>query len=460
MWNDLSRHVARAGLRVGTAILALAALSLAMSRGADARSGANDGVTASLKAPPIEPALRGPPLDPSWPKHVYVITDSVMLGAKQAFIKSLPDWEVTYAGRPALMIRKALPEVRQQRALGPVAVVALGYNSIWEKDRHNFKRWSDQFDATVEEMLVSLKERGARKIVWVTLRELTPDLVPSSGVSASQYRRYAWYFPYVNERLRAIKDRHPEMALADWAGAAHQTGLTYDAIHLNPRGAELMTDVVKVAMGVGDSRPKPASIAATSPEPPPAPLAAEPPRSASSIRPAPASLPRASAQTTTPVEQDAPVIIRETRIAASGRASTAVERAPAVARDIRVGSIERVPPPLGPPPAAIVRAEPRDDPMTTASIPADRQASQRGNWIIQLGAFPEEEEAKERISEAQNLGKRLLANADPFTEKVIKGRQEFYRARFAGFDRDAAAAACSYFKRNDIDCITVLTAVR
>jgi hypothetical protein len=453
MWNELSRHLARAGFRLASAIFASMALTLPLAGIADARNGGNDAGAGAPVAPPLDPALRGPPLNPSWPKHVYVITDSVMLGAKQAFIRSLPDWEVTYAGRPALMIRKALPEVRQQRALGPVAVVALGYNSIWERDRRNFKRWADQFDQTVEEMLATLKERGARKIVWVTLRELTPEIVPGSGVSASQYRRYAWYFPYVNERLRAIKERHPEMALADWAGAAHQTGLTYDAIHLNPRGAELMTAVVKVAMGIGESRSRPAAIAANSAEEPRGSIQAPQPQ-----RAAPTAQPRPSMQASQPVEQDAPVIVRETRIAASGRASPPVERTPAATREARAVTVERAAPPVEPPPVA--RPEPRDGSITTASLPPSRQAGARGGYIIQLGAFPEEEKAKARISEAQRIGKTLLAHADPFTEKIIRGHQELYRARFAGFDRDAAAAACSYFKRNDIDCITVLTSVR
>jgi D-alanyl-D-alanine carboxypeptidase len=90
----------------------------------------------------------------------------------------------------------------------------------------------------------------------------------------------------------------------------------------------------------------------------------------------------------------------------------------------------------------------------TASIPA-RPVTARRAWIIQVGAFPEQEKAQERIRAAQNLGKDLLANANPFTEKVMKGSQELYRARFAGFSQSAAEAACSYFKRNDIDCISM-----
>jgi D-alanyl-D-alanine carboxypeptidase len=90
-----------------------------------------------------------------------------------------------------------------------------------------------------------------------------------------------------------------------------------------------------------------------------------------------------------------------------------------------------------------------------APPPATPRAIARGAWIIQVGAFPEEEKAKERIREAQTVGKRILANANPFTEKVVKGRTELYRARFAGFDQDAAEAACKLFKRNEIACVAM-----
>ena len=49
----------------------------------------------------------------------------------------------------------------------------------------------------------------------------------------------------------------------------------------------------------------------------------------------------------------------------------------------------------------------------------------------------------------------MLAAADPFTERVHKGDKALYRARFAGFDKETAEAACKQLKRNDFDCITV-----
>jgi D-alanyl-D-alanine carboxypeptidase len=84
-----------------------------------------------------------------------------------------------------------------------------------------------------------------------------------------------------------------------------------------------------------------------------------------------------------------------------------------------------------------------------------RQPHPRGPWVIQVGAFPKEAEAHERLREAQSLAKSMLAKADPFTERVMKGSQELYRARFAGFDEDSAQAACRYFKRNDIACMAI-----
>ncbi len=92
---------------------------------------------------------------------------------------------------------------------------------------------------------------------------------------------------------------------------------------------------------------------------------------------------------------------------------------------------------------------------STTPVPSIPPAVARGAWIIQVGAFPEEEKAKERLREAQTLGKTIVAKASPFTEKVVKGKQELYRARFAGFDQTAAEAACSYFKRNDIACMAM-----
>jgi D-alanyl-D-alanine carboxypeptidase len=49
----------------------------------------------------------------------------------------------------------------------------------------------------------------------------------------------------------------------------------------------------------------------------------------------------------------------------------------------------------------------------------------------------------------------VAAGSDPFTERVQKGDKALYRARFAGFDKTMAEAACKQLKRSDIACLTV-----
>jgi D-alanyl-D-alanine carboxypeptidase len=88
-----------------------------------------------------------------------------------------------------------------------------------------------------------------------------------------------------------------------------------------------------------------------------------------------------------------------------------------------------------------------------ASPPARPQT--RSGWIIQVGAYPAESEARERLVSVKNKASRLLASASPFTEPVQRGETTLYRARFAGLDREQAEAACKFLKRKDVDCLTI-----
>jgi D-alanyl-D-alanine carboxypeptidase len=90
---------------------------------------------------------------------------------------------------------------------------------------------------------------------------------------------------------------------------------------------------------------------------------------------------------------------------------------------------------------------------TEAALPP--KAQMRNGWIIQVGAYHAEQEAKQRLTAAQSKASKILTGADPFTETIDKGGTTYYRARFAGFDRDKAEAACKYLKRNDFDCVTL-----
>ncbi len=79
----------------------------------------------------------------------------------------------------------------------------------------------------------------------------------------------------------------------------------------------------------------------------------------------------------------------------------------------------------------------------------------RTGWFVQVGAYDEESEARQRLDAAREQAKKLLAKAEPFTEPVAKGDKTLYRARFAGFEKDQAEAVCRSLKRSAISCITV-----
>jgi D-alanyl-D-alanine carboxypeptidase len=89
---------------------------------------------------------------------------------------------------------------------------------------------------------------------------------------------------------------------------------------------------------------------------------------------------------------------------------------------------------------------------STSSTAAHPKTSPRLGWMIQLGAVPEENKASELIQRAKTSGNTVLSKAEPFTEKVTKDGTTLFRARFAGFDEDAAQTACKVLKRNGFAC--------
>jgi D-alanyl-D-alanine carboxypeptidase len=116
------------------------------------------------------------------------------------------------------------------------------------------------------------------------------------------------------------------------------------------------------------------------------------------------------------------------------------------------------PPAAAEPPAStaaeVVETGIRQD-ADTSSGKAAAEKAQRSGWIIQVGAFDEEKEARVRLNSVQDRAKKLLSDADPFTEAVTKGRKTLYRARFAGLEKKQAEAACRVLKRRDIACLAL-----
>ena len=88
-------------------------------------------------------------------------------------------------------------------------------------------------------------------------------------------------------------------------------------------------------------------------------------------------------------------------------------------------------------------------PVAVAAEPAIK----RSGWFVQVGAFDDEKDARQRLDLAQSKAKDMLGRAEPFTEKTTKGEKTMFRARFAGLEKDRAEAVCKQLKRNQIPCM-------
>jgi hypothetical protein len=187
------------------------------------------------------------PLPASWPERLTLYTDSVGLGAVTAIREVMPAWRVKVIGRPALMLDDAAKElVESGDAVDKVTVVALGYNSLWEHNREDFDYYSRTFDQDAARLVRTLHAAGARKIVWVMIRDAPRPVIPRD--SLDQHRSFSWYFPYVNERLKKLDRDRTDVVLAGWDSIGDAENITYDAIHLDPDGALLYAGMVKKAI--------------------------------------------------------------------------------------------------------------------------------------------------------------------------------------------------------------------
>lgn len=109
----------------------------------------------------------------------------------------------------------------------------------------------------------------------------------------------------------------------------------------------------------------------------------------------------------------------------------------------------RAPAPAARAPIKLASAEP------AAAAKPEPATKPHSGWMIQVGAFDSEKEAKQRITSSRSKAKSQLAKADSFTERTSKGAKRLFRARFAGLGKGQAEAACKHLKRADIPCMVL-----
>jgi D-alanyl-D-alanine carboxypeptidase len=75
-------------------------------------------------------------------------------------------------------------------------------------------------------------------------------------------------------------------------------------------------------------------------------------------------------------------------------------------------------------------------------------------WMIQIGAAENPDKANALLSRAKSQLQGFPPSARAFTEKVQKGNETLYRARFAGLEEQSAQSACKTLKKSGFACFT------
>jgi D-alanyl-D-alanine carboxypeptidase len=101
-------------------------------------------------------------------------------------------------------------------------------------------------------------------------------------------------------------------------------------------------------------------------------------------------------------------------------------------------------------PQKSAKAEPAGE--TLKPMDSSRPAAQHTGWMIQIGATDDIAKANDLLARAKSQSHHALNSAQPFTEKVQKGSETLYRARFAGLEEDSAESACKALKRSGFSC--------
>jgi D-alanyl-D-alanine carboxypeptidase len=194
-----------------------------------------------------------------------------------------------------------------------------------------------------------------------------------------------------------------------------------------------------------------AKVASATPLPPRPPAVA-----AAAPAPAPGSTAPIKAIPVKTVVVQQPPVMHTASLAPLPTDSRKLRPAPATANPAKITTVAVHHPPPPPKPA-----EPAANQVATAGasgpvphvVEQESAAKPRGGWMIQVGAFDVEKDAKERLTLCQSKAKSQLAAAASFTEPVAKDGKTLYRARFAGLGKAQAETACKHLKRSDIPCM-------
>ena len=92
---------------------------------------------------------------------------------------------------------------------------------------------------------------------------------------------------------------------------------------------------------------------------------------------------------------------------------------------------------------------------SVADEPNTLVASIQQSWNIQIGAYPNKQDAQAKLTAMRGATIPDLENKPAFTVAVQKGSAVIYRARFGGFDEASAKQACASITKLREKCVAV-----
>ena len=103
----------------------------------------------------------------------------------------------------------------------------------------------------------------------------------------------------------------------------------------------------------------------------------------------------------------------------------------------------------------ISRTAPKTLAKTSATPPEPPDSAAAGPFNVQIGAYPTETEARQKLDTIQTTAGPVLSGHAPIATLYSGSSRVWYRARFAGFERPQADQTCQALKSKHIDCIVM-----
>jgi len=213
--------------------LALAASGCASpGRAAGRPPGTGAGVhrPTTTTTPPRGTTSTVPPALASGPATVYVLSDSVILGAQPQIQAALPGWQVTFDSKVSRSIYAGI-SILAARTGPPPRVVVIHLCTNWSQTT---------FAHEIDQAMAHLT--GVERVIWVTCTPWNGGVISADaaiGAASVQYR--------------------PRLVVADWGAISATPGYTYaDGLHLKTAGAQAMANLLAPLVG-----PAPAAAGTT-----------------------------------------------------------------------------------------------------------------------------------------------------------------------------------------------------